>query len=230
MSNRENILNKVRSLLAKTADNGCTEAEAMSALEMAEKLMERHEISNDDLKLDNEKAIIEVSDMKDPQNIRWKLCYRVSKFTETYTYGNKKSVKFAGLKADVEFAIWLTETLTAFTQQQLKSYMWANGYQSLQSAKRNRIINSFVIGCTSRIDSKLLQIINNRKVIINSNALVLAKQVLIDEAIKDLNIVASDNRVRKNKIYSDVYRAGQSAGDSASFGRPIEQGGLLRLK
>lgn len=229
MQNREAIFNKVRALLAKTADNGCTEAEAMSALEMAEKLIERHEINEDDLKLNDEKAIIEVSDMRDPQNIRWKICYWVSKFTETYSYGHKKSVKFAGLKSDVEFAIWLTETLTAFTQSQLKNYMWANGFQSLQGAKRNRVINSFVIGCCSRINSKLLQMINNRKVIVNSNALVLAKQSLIDEAIKDLDIKESDNRGRKNKIYGDIFQAGQKAGENASFGRPVETGGLLRL-
>src|ERR1700691_171383 len=106
MSNRDNILNKVRAILSKTVDNGCTENEAMIALSMAEKLIEEHEISDEDLKLEGEKAIIEVSDIRDPQNVRWKICYWVSKFTETYTYGNKKSVKFAGLKSDVDFAIW----------------------------------------------------------------------------------------------------------------------------
>lgn len=229
MQNRENIFNKVRALLAKTTDNGCTEAEAMMALEMAEKLMERHEINEDDLRLDDEKAIIQFSDMKDPQNIRWKIGYWIAKFTETYTYGHKKSVKFAGLKSDVDFAIWLSETLTTFVQAQLKSYMWANGYQSFQGAKRNRIINSFIIGCCSRINVKLKQIIDNRKIIVNSNALVLAKQALINEAIKDIKIGKSDNRGRKNKIYYDIYAAGQKAGDNASFERPVENNEIRQL-
>lgn len=154
---KESVLNKVRAMLSKTVDNGCTENEAMIALQMAEKLIAEHEISDEDLKLEGEKAIIEVSNMKDPQNVRWKICYYVSKFTETYVYGHKKSIKFAGLKSDIDFAIWLTETLAAFGHSQLKSYMWANGYQSLQGAKRNRVINSFIIGYCSRINVKLKQ-------------------------------------------------------------------------
>lgn len=229
-NNRENIFNKVRALLAKTVDNGCTEAEAMLALEMAEKLMEQHEISEEDLKLEDKSAVIEASDMKDPQNIRWKLCYWVGKFTETYAFGNKKRVKFAGLRADVDFAIWLDETLTRFVQSELKRYMWANGYQSFQGAKRNRVINSFCIGCCSRINMKLREMVVNRSFVPNSTALVLAKQALIDEAVKDMDIGKPDNRGRKNKIYGDVYRAGVEAGNNASFGRPIEDNnGPLRL-
>ncbi len=229
MSNRSNIINKVRAIMSKTIDNGCTEAEAMLALQMAEKLIEEHEISDEDLKLEGEKAIIEISNMKDPQNVRWKICYWISKFTETYTYGHNKSVKFAGLKSDVDFAIWLTEALTNFVHAQLKNYMWSNGYQKLRGAQRNGVINSFVIGCCSRINAKMKQMVDERKVTTNSNALVITKQSLIGEAIKDLKISPSDNRGRKNKIYGDVYMAGQSAGNNASFGRPIEQGGLLRL-
>lgn len=229
MNNRNNILNKVRALLSKTLDNGCTENEATIALQMAEKLMQEHEIDADDLRLDDEKAIIEMSDMRDPQNVRWKICYFISKFTDTYAFGNRKYIKFAGLKSDVEFAMWLTEALTLFVQAQLKSYMWSNGYQKLQGTSRNRVINSFVIGCCSRINTKLSQMVNERKVTTNSTALVVAKTALINEAIKDLNIGEADNRGRKNKIYNDIFQDGQKAGDNASFGRPVEKGGMLRL-
>lgn len=229
MKSRENLLNKVRAILSKTVDNGCTEAEALLALQTAEKLIEEYEISDEDLKLDDEKAIIEKSDMKDPQNVRWKLCYYIGQFTETYAFGHKKSVKFVGLKSDVDFAIWLIESLSHFVHAQLKSYMWKNGFQKLQGAQRNRVINSFVIGCCARINSKLLQMINERKPSVNQNALVITKKALIDDAIKDLNISKSDNRGRKNKIYRNVYNSGFNAGDNALFGRPVNNGGPLRL-
>lgn len=229
MNNRDKVLNKVRALLSKTLDNGCTENEAAIALQMAEKLMQEHEIDEADLKLDDEKAIIECSDMRDPQNIRWKICYFISKFTETCTFGNKKYIKFVGLKSDVDFALWLTETLTAFIQAQLKSYMWSKGYQKLQGAQRNRVINSFVIGCCSRINTNLRSMIEARKVTANSTALVVAKQALIDDVIKDLNIGKADKRGRKHKLYGDIFSDGQKAGDSASFGRPIKNSENLQL-
>lgn len=229
MSN-EKTLNKIRAMLSKTVDNGCTEAEAMAALTMAQMMMDEHEVTLEDLKLEDEKAIIARSDLKDPQNVRWKLCYWVAQFTETYTYGNKKSVKFVGLKADVDFAIWLTDTLASFVHAQLKSYMWSKGYQKFQGAKRNRVINSFVTGCTHTINNKLSKMVKERKPTSNGTALVLAKNALIEDAIKDLGIKAADKRGRKAKFLGDVLKAGMEAGERASFGRPVETGGMLRLK
>ena len=95
----EKTLNKIRALLAKTIENGCTEAEAMAAIEIAQKLMTEHEISLEDLKLEDEKAIVARSDMRDPQNVRWQIAYWIAQFTETRPFGNKKSVKFANVNA-----------------------------------------------------------------------------------------------------------------------------------
>ena len=229
MNNRENIFNKVRALLSKTVDNGCTEAEAMTALMMAEKLMAAHEIDESDLKLEDETAVTGVSNMSDPQNIRKLLAYWIGKFTDTYTLLSGKDIKIIGLKSDVDFALWLLETLSRFVKRQLKEYMWANGYQSLQGNERIRYNNSFVRGCCSRINTRLKSMIDERQVTTNSTALVVAKQALINDVVKNMNIRVSDNRGRKAALYRDIYGAGQSAGDKASFGRPVSQGGMLRI-
>lgn len=43
MSNRDNVLNKIRAILAKTVDNGCTEDEVKNkALQLWEKECERN--------------------------------------------------------------------------------------------------------------------------------------------------------------------------------------------
>jgi hypothetical protein len=60
-------------LLAKTIENGCTEAEAMAAIEIAQKLMTEHEISLEDLKLEDEKAIVARSDMRTSKSLRMPL-------------------------------------------------------------------------------------------------------------------------------------------------------------
>lgn len=226
----DRTLNKIRAMLSKTVENGCTEAEAMAALTMAQMMMDEHEVTLEDLELGEEKAVIARSDLRDPQNVRWKIAYWVCQFTETYSYGHKKSIKFVGLKADVDFAIWLTDTLSAFVHAQLKVWMWKNGYQKLQGNIRAKVINSFVLGCTQRINVKLKTMVTKRKPTSNGTALVVAKNALIDDAIKDLGIKPADNRGRKPKFFGDVLKAGMEAGNSASFGRPVEQGGMLRLK
>jgi len=45
----EKTLNKIRALLAKTIENGCTEAEAMAAIEMARAMMDAYEVTEADL-------------------------------------------------------------------------------------------------------------------------------------------------------------------------------------
>ena len=225
----DRTLNKIRAMLAKTVDNGCTEAEAMTALTMAQMMMDEHEVTLEDLKLEDEKAIIARSDLKDPQNVRWKIAYWIAQFTETYTYGHKKRINFVGLKADVDFAIWLTDTLASFVHAQLKAWMWKNGYQKLQGNLRAKVINSFVTGCTHTINNKLAQMVKERRPTSNGTALVLAKNALIEDAVKDLEIGKADNRGRKAKFLGDVLKAGMEAGERASFGRPVETGGMLRL-
>ena len=42
--NRDNLLGKVRALMAKTVENGCTEEEALSALAKARAMIDAYEI------------------------------------------------------------------------------------------------------------------------------------------------------------------------------------------
>lgn len=231
MSKRDNLIAKVRAMLAKTIENGCSEAEAVAAMQMAEDMMNKYEITEDDLKLENEKAIIDILHVvRDPYKIAWKLAYWIAKFTETKSYGRHSRIKYAGLKTDTDFAVWLTETLTRFVQAELKSYMWKHGYQKLDPSRKRIVINGFVAGCTGRINTRFEEIVSKRQTVTNSTALVLAKNALIEEAIKDENIAPASYRGRTAKLFGGSYREGLNSGDKASFGRPVESGGLLRLK
>ena len=49
---KQKIAEKIRHLREKTVENGCTEAEAMSAMEMAARMAEKHEITEQDLAME----------------------------------------------------------------------------------------------------------------------------------------------------------------------------------
>lgn len=222
MNNRESLLKKIRALMAKTIENGCSEAEAMSALSMAQAMMDANEVTEADIEeIKQENAIIDYSSPKDTHKIGWKICYSVGKFTETYSYGNPSRIKFVGLRSDVEFAIWLNEALVLFIRNQLKTYLWANELTGLPPAAKRRIINGFVIGCAGRIGSRLNKLASERHSN-NGAALVVAKDALIKNAIAGENIKEPDNRGRKTIYDGAALRAGAAAGDKATFGRPVE--------
>jgi Protein of unknown function (DUF2786) len=71
---REGLLDKIRGLLAKTLENGCTESEAMAALDKAHAMMAAYDVSENELSLTKEeKAILrrEPPGTKDPHRIKW---------------------------------------------------------------------------------------------------------------------------------------------------------------
>jgi hypothetical protein len=66
---REGLLDKIRGLLAKTIENGCTESEALAALAKARAMMDAYAVGDDELDLTKEeKAILrrEPPGTKDP--------------------------------------------------------------------------------------------------------------------------------------------------------------------
>lgn len=217
--------------MAKTIENGCTEAEAMSALSMAQTMMDAYDVTEADLQDTKADSAIkeEMKDMRDPHHIRAHLVVRISEFTNTQSYRHEfKSQKFKynfiGLQSDVEFAIWLTETLTMFVQKELKNYMWANSYTSLPPSEKRRVIMGFVLGCCSRVSQRLKELTEQGEVQANdnANALVVIKNELIDKKMKEMGLALRQPRARRTGINRDAYGAGKAAGDRASFGRPMD--------
>lgn len=234
MNNRSNLLRKIRALMAKTIDNGCSEAEAMSALSMAQAMMDAYEVTAEDLQeTKSESAVREtMKDMRDPHHIRQYITVGISRFTGTksFTSHNKKKINFVGLPSDVEFAMWLTETLTMFVQKELKNYIWGNDYTSLPPNQKRPIIMGFVIGCCNRITARLkeLSAAGDVKATSNGTALVVIKNALIDRAMADMGLELRQPRVRGTRTNHDAYGAGKAAGDRASFGRPMGGAGGMK--
>lgn len=234
-SNRESILKKIRALMAKTIENGCTEAETMSALSMASAMMDAYEVTEADLQDTKTESAIkeEMKDMRDPHHIRSKITVAISKFTNTKCYRSeykpqKYKYNFVGLASDVEFAIWLTETLTMFIQKELKTYIWSNNYTPLPPNVKRPIIMGFVLGCANRINDRLLQLVASSEVKAssNGNALVVIKHELIQRKMNELGLNLRQPRARGTHTNHDAYGAGKAAGERASFGRPVGAGAV----
>lgn len=235
--NRTKILIKVKALLAKTIENGCTEAEAMSALNMAQAMMDAYEISEDEvIEAKSEEAVQQSSQWKtDPHSIKRRLSVEISLFTGCRVWRERKTTKlnFIGLQSDVDFAIWLLDTLGFFVFQELAKHLIRN--RDTIGDNRQYHIEGFVSGCCVRINARLreLRIASEKKATANRNALMVVKSDLIKKKME-----LDGLRLKKGpniKLGGDVnsFKAGVAAGNKASFGRPVgtaATGGMLRLK
>jgi hypothetical protein len=231
--NRDSLIEKIRALMSKTVGNGCTEPEALAALDKARALMDAYEVSEDELQLTKtETAILrsEPPGSRDPHGIKSSLAVAVSKFCDCKAWKGTDGLVFCGLPADVRFATWLLDTLTAFVQAELARHLIGS---LAPRGGRRFIINGFVGGCAKRISDRLNALCAQSATAATGNgrALVLVKSAAIADKMAELNIRLGRARGSSRRVDGASYQAGLAAGDRASFGRPVSgQSGVLRLK
>jgi hypothetical protein len=232
---REKLLNKIKALLSKTTENGCTQEEELTALAKARALRDAYEVSDAELQLTKEESAIlreEPPGTEDPHRIKSNLYYAVGKFTDCQAWRNHKSkgggLVFCGLPADARFATWLLDHLASFVQAELANHLMGCVATGLP---RRRVINGFVDGITSSISNRLIDLCKPAPTATaNSRALVVAKQQVIKSRMEELGIKLCWGGGSSRQHDSSALNAGRSAGDRASFGRPVSgRAGALRI-
>jgi hypothetical protein len=232
---REGLLDKIRGLLAKTLENGCTESEAMAALDKAHAMMAAYDVSENELSLTKEeKAILrrEPPGTKDPHRIKWFLLSSVAQFCgcQGWRKTHERVVVFCGLPSDTRFATWLLDTLTAFVQAEIVKHLI-----EVDPGKEDRreVIRGFVLGCTERISERLDKLSAQSTAVATSNAkaLVVVKGQVIQAKLDELGIRLCAGSGSCGAFDASSYQAGKAAGDRASFGRPVSgRNATLRLR
>lgn len=216
---RKKMLERVKAILAKTMANGCTEGEAMAALAKARELMATYEIDEKELQDLTEKAQIHKTAPSDPYDIKRNLCVNVGKFTSCKAFLDREEViNFAGKPSDIIFATWLLDTLQRFVMRELRQYQKKLITEKGINYSNNLTSVSFVAGCAYRINEKLKELA----------PVDWAKtQELI---VKELNMSLTKSRGRNRQLSEKDAAAGAKAGEYARFDRPVETGGVRRLK
>jgi Protein of unknown function (DUF2786) len=230
--NREKTFDKIRALLSKTTENGCTEHEHLAALDKARALMDSYEVTEADLQFTKEESAIfrkEPPGTRDPHGIKSGVVNAVAQFTDCRAWRDGKAgLVFCGLPADVRFATWLLDHLTGFVQAELANHLMGNIAVGMP---RRRIINGFVIGATSRIADRLRELCRPAAAAsINSRALVVTKRAIIKAKLDEAGIHLCSGGRSQRQFDDSSAEAGRAAGDRASFGRPVSgQNAALRI-
>jgi hypothetical protein len=232
---REKRIDQIKALLSKTKDKGCTEHEMLSAFDKASAMMDAYDISDEEVKLTKGEAAMQHADppdLEDPHNIKWRMTYSVGSFcnVELYRSPHQTGLKCIGLPSDVQFAMWLLDTLADFVFDELYEHLIGC---CAPKGERRIIIRSFVEACCGRISYRLDELVERSKVARTSNGreLIVVKDALIKAFMKEHNIkLGTCSRSAPSTVNASAAAAGRAAGDRANFGKPVSgAGATLRL-
>lgn len=229
MTDRDKMLDKIRALLSKTTENGCTQEEELAALTKARALMDAYEVTEADLQLAKDEGIVmRKGSSDDPHHIKCFLIGAIAKFCDCKGWRDREGkLVFLGLPSDARFASWLLDHLAGYVLTELADHLMGD---IAVGTPRRQVINGFVDGITERISERLNELCKPPAAAsANSRALVVVKQAMIKAKMEELGIrLRTSGSCRQQDPGS--FAAGRSAGDRASFGRPVSgQAAALRI-
>ena len=183
---REKMHDKIKALLSKTTENGCTEEEELAALAKARALMDAYEVTEADLQLTREEGVVlRKGSLTDPHSIKWNMIRAVEKFCDCQGWRDREGcLVFLGLPSDVRIASWLLDHLAGFVLTELADHLMGDIAVGLP---RRKVINGFVDGITERISERLYELCKPPAAAsANSRALVVIKQTRIKAKLEEL--------------------------------------------
>jgi hypothetical protein len=230
MADRNSIIEKIKALLAKTTERGATEAEMLSALDKARAMMDAYEITDAELQLTRAEAAVlhaDPPDAADPHGIKWHLCAGVSEFcgVQIYRARHETGLRCVGMPSDVQFAMWLLDTLADFAFGELYAHLIGS---LAPRSERRVIIRSFVEACCGRITDRLFALVEKSKAARTPNGreLVVVKDAAIAEFLKANDTIcayAAPARLRPSTPQQ------QPQGRARAIARPSADPYLVRL-
>lgn len=240
---RDRLLAKIRALLAKTTEAGCTEAEALAAATLARDLMDRYAIDHGDLSEAEDPWHTEYSPAAGAEQkrrgkpnsgkrFRFKhtIYGRVGAFCDCYGIRNrdKDTIRYHGRQSDVMFATWLLDALDKFAARAWAAHDAASAIFADRALSRE----DFLFALGNRICERLREAIDARRATsaATGTALAVASKALVAKQ-HALTVWPNLRIVRDNYRAQDVaaVRAGTTAGDRATFARPMHGGGKAPL-
>lgn len=228
---KQNVAAKIRALLAKTEQAGCSEDEALAAIQKAQELMDKYAIDLTETELRAEPLSQQSapSQGKHADMVRDFILSPIATYTNTRAWRSGfrtyESV-FAGLESDVQFAHWLLDSLVTFVMR------------GADAAKRQGFDRrSFALGAASRIADRLRELSQARRAEAASHKstgmelMIVTKRDMIEKWMKERGIkLKSSSSSTRGARDADARAAGHAYGDRANLNRPVGRatGGYLK--
>lgn len=237
---RDAIAHRIRSLLAKTVENGATEAEALAAAAKARAIMDAHRLSQSDIEVQDEPIDQELVDRPvDQKSAAVDAClfgidaycgvqtwFRTGFKTGAVGSGSawKRRLVIFGLRSDVQMAKYLYQMIAASIRLETAKFAAANKDNWRDAAVTRKLNQSFQVGMARRVNQRLTDMAKDANATAKTSdgtALVVVKNAVVAEAYANLNLSFGRAPAGLRAFDHGAYHAGRAAGDRVNLSRPV---------
>jgi hypothetical protein len=227
----DKLKTRIQALRTKTIDNGCTQAEALSAAAKVAELLDRYDLSLTDVEI--RAAPCERREYETWRKKRIPLddCIgAVANFCDCRVWREKNQFGetryvFFGLRSDIEVAHYLTDLIDTAVRSELGRYKTAPEYRRFRHNERHMANRSFALGMVASIADKLTAMKAGRDQSSSGcgRGLVVLKAALVDAELARLGLNLRTARGTSRMVSTMAYEAGGAAGASLAFNPAIRE-------
>ena len=218
----DRVIQRIQALRVRTADRGCTEAEAMAAAAKVSELLARHDLTLDEVSVrQSDCEGVSVATGRKRRAPVDTCTTAIAGFCDCRVWGEQRadqslSFVFFGLKADVEAARFLHDLIEVTFDAESETFRRGTIYQALRGGERRTALNSFQVGLASGICGKLNDLKTARHDSTGQSTgfdLVAVKHSVLDEEISKLGLhFTTRTATSRRYVHSEAYHAGKIAG------------------
>jgi Protein of unknown function (DUF2786) len=227
----DRLKTRIQALRAKTIDNGCTEAEAVSAAAKVAELLDRHDLSLTDVEIREAPCERREYETRRKKRIPLDDCIgAVANFCDCRVWREKNQAGetryvFFGLGSDIEVAHYLTELIDSAVRSELGRYKTKPEYRRFRHNERSMANSSFALGMVASVAEKLTAMKAGRD---QANfgcgrGLVVLKAVSVDAEFGKLGLKLRMARGTGRMVSTTAYEAGGAAGASLAINPAIRE-------
>lgn len=197
---REAVARRVRALMAKTVENGATEAEAIAAAAKARSLLDAYRLTQSDLEVEAEPIEDTLLDRPNAQRLAAVdlTLTGIDRYCGVKTWFNRqrgvRRIRMIGLKSDVEMAVYLYRLIAEAIKRETVAYAGRPGGRDGGASVTRTLNQSFQVGMAHRINARLKDMAKALEPTARTatgTALVVVKSAAVNAAFDKLGIKLS---------------------------------------
>ncbi len=218
----DRLIGRIHALRSKTVAHGCTEQEALAAASKVAELLDRHGLGLGELDARREACEGAAIETGRKRGSPIDQCVpAIGSFFDCRYWGEKDVSGglrwiFFGLPVDVAAARYLYDLVVIAFDTETSNFRAGPTYEAMPTGSRRTATNSFQIGLSRGIVSKLSQLRTAREAVLRGGSgrdLVVAKSDLVEREFASLGLqLREQNRSGARRVLQDAFEEGHEAG------------------